>query len=276
MANKEIGALTDGGPIAGREKFHAVNDAGNSRQYELNDIILSRRDVDLCYITPIANSATLDQRGIRTQAIDATAAGAKTIASTGWLASARRAGYSSGAVANKSAGFFGLNSHFWRGNADARGGFDIEMSYGLESLNAAAQTRFFCGLMGEVTPNDLEVSNIVNMIGIGCDLADNNLQFMVNDATGAATKTDLGALFAGKTAGAAYSLRLHSEPNGVSIDYWVRRIDGGNEAEVSGSIASNIPANTVFLGPCLYNNNGAGGGTAVETSLIGFAGKAGL
>lgn len=275
MADKETGALTDGGTIGGRESFHAVNEDGNSRRYEFGDIILSRRDLDLCFITPIANSTTIDMRGVRTQAIDATAASAKALATTGWLASTRRAGFSSGATANKSAGFFGVNSHFWRGNADGRGGFDIEMAVGLESLNAAAQTRHFTGLMGDVTPNDLEVSSIVNMLGIGCDLADTNLQFMVNDGTGAATKTDLGASFPGKTAGVAYALRLHSEPNGIDISWWVRRLDVLG-AEASGSIASNIPANTVFLGPTLYNNNGAGGGTAVETSLIGFAGKVGF
>ena len=82
----------------------------------------------------------------------------------------------------------------------------------------------------------------------------NTLRLVANDATGAPTLTDMGASFAIATGG-VLTLYIAAPPNGSSV--WVRVVD-----EVSGAVFEqentvDLPANTQFLSPRLFMNNGA-------------------
>ena len=95
---------------------------------------------------------------------------------------------------------------------------------------------------------------MVNFIGIGFQNGTHiRWQLAANDGTGAPTLTDMGASFAIPT-GRVLTLFIAAPPNGSSV--WVRVVD-----EVSGEVfeqetTCDLPANTQFLSPRLFMNNG--------------------
>jgi hypothetical protein len=94
------------------------------------------------------------------------------------------------------------------------------------------------------------VSSLTNIIGIGSDALDTNLQVFHNDATGTATKIDLGVNFpANRTAGAAlttiYSIELFNDSASTEVKYCVRNKETGDIA--MGTIATNLPLHTQGL-----------------------------
>ena len=72
------------------------------------------------------------------------------------------------------------------------------------------------GQTTDLTYSDsVTVASMLNVIGVGSDAADANLQVFHNDGSGTCTKVDLGANFpANRTAGAAltttYSIELYN------------------------------------------------------------------
>jgi hypothetical protein len=95
------------------------------------------------------------------------------------------------------------------------------------------------------------------MVGFGRDSTDGaNLRFMHNDNAGTATKVDLGANFPGNTnATDWYKFEIYCPPNSTTIYYRCTRMNTGDVA--SGSVNSNIPANTAYLAPQGFINNTA-------------------
>jgi hypothetical protein len=87
---------------------------------------------------------------------------------------------------------------------------------------------------------------------------------MYNDASGTATKIDLGASFpSNRTAGAAvttiYSIALYNAPNSSSVSYRVINKETG--VTVEGTISTNLPASTVglnFFGARTMGTSGGG------------------
>lgn len=269
MANKDLGTLPLGARLTGAESGY-MEQLGNSRRMTFDmladfDYALARQRV-----LPVANAAAVDAMGVRVQTIGTGGPVIAPCAITNQLTSLRRTNYGNDATAAFSAGFFVSGPSLYLGDVAARGGFEMEIAFGLQALNAAAQTRFFCGLLNETTPAGLEPSALLNMIGLGCDLADTNLFLMHNNGAGVATKID--TTWPGKTAGEAWVLRLSAMPFAQLVDYHLTRLSTG--AILTGSIATDLPVGTVFLGPCLYNNNGAGGGAGVLTSFLGYSARA--
>jgi hypothetical protein len=82
----------------------------------------------------------------------------------------------------------------------------------------------------------------------------NPLQLVANDGTGAPTLTDIGASFAIATGG-VLTLYIAAPPNGSSV--WVRVLDEVSGAVFEQEITADLPANTQFLSPRLFMNNGA-------------------
>ena len=77
---------------------------------------------------------------------------------------------------------------------------------------------------------------------------------VANDGTGAPTLTDMGASF-GIVTGGVLTLFIAAPPNGSSV--WVRVVDEVSGAVFEQEIAADLPANTQFLSPRLFMNNGA-------------------
>jgi len=86
------------------------------------------------------------------------------------------------------------------------------------------------------------LQSLTNIVGIGSDAADTNLQMFYNDGSGTCTKIDLGSNFpANRTSGATldnwYTLELFSDVGSTSINY--RVINRTSGSVTSGVMSSN-------------------------------------
>jgi hypothetical protein len=152
------------------------------------------------------------------------------------------------------------------GAAADEGGFFYVCRWGPATGVATTTNRAFCGMANVTTaPTDVEPSTITNIIGMGWDAADANIQIMHRGA-GAVTKIALGASFPVPTTdrAKAYELVLFSPPGSTqSVSYTVT--DLGTAATTSGTISTNMPTNTTLLAPRCWMS---AGGTS---SVIGVA-----
>lgn len=151
-----------------------------------------------------------------------------------------------------------------RGNATDSGGFYGIARFSIDTI--AANMAWFCGFeasgadIGNVDP-----SSLLNICGFGCDAADTNAQWMVNDGAGTATKVDLGASFPGKTNSVVYEARIFCKPNDTVLYYSLQRFDSAQFTE--GNSSADLPVNTTAMNWQLH-----GGNKAVASAItVGFA-----
>lgn len=187
-----------------------------------------------------------------------------TISSTNLHTSMRRTTVTSAGTANSASELRSAQMLAWRGNAANLGGFFYTCRFAVNSTTA--NQRVFIGLLSSTAAiaTNQNPSNLTNMIGVGWDSADTNLQIMGNNNAGTATKTDAGANFPANNTTAVYEFVMFAAPNGSSVGYRLTRLDTG--AETSGSItnSADLPVNTNFLSHHEYMNNG---GTAAAVVL---------
>lgn len=224
--------------------------------------MLARNKV--AWFTPAGGTTTLSAVGI---AITATGtATAKTMAATSLYTSINGIEYLVTTAATTAvAGFRASAISYWRGNAANRGGFHMITRWGPATGVATATYRAFCGMQSSTSaPTDVEPSSLINMMGMGWDAADAQVQWMVNDGTGTATKTALGASFVVPTADrpTVYEISIWCPPNGSAINYEVTDLTTG--AVASGSSTTDIPSNTTFLAPRGYCSVGG------TSAVVGF------
>ena len=152
------------------------------------------------------------------------------------------------------------------GNVAGRGGFFLTWIWGPATGVATTTNRALVGMRGSVAaPTDVEPSTLTNIVGMGWDAADTNVQMMHNDGSGTATKIDLGASFPVPTADTTqvYELRLFSPPGTTqSVEYEVINVNTG--AVATGTITTNLPTTTTLVAPV---GSLSVGGTS---SVIGF------
>lgn len=185
-----------------------------------------------------------------------------TITTTNLSTSMRRITVTSAGTANSASELRSVAPLVWRGNASGLGGFFYAARFNASS--ATANQRLFSGLTATTgaTATTIAPSAIVNMVGVGWDSADANLQIMSNDASGTATKVDLGANFPANNTTAVYELILFAAANGSSVGYRVQRLDTAQFT--SGTITTDLPTATSLLTHHQYMNNG---GTAAAVIL---------
>ena len=148
------------------------------------------------------------------------------------------------------------------GNASGMGGFYYNSVTGAATGLSNSNARYFSGFSNSVSaPTDVDPSTLTNIFGIGYDDTDANLQFMHNDASGTATKVDLGSNFAVTTSDRTnfYRLIMYAEPNTTTVYYKV--IDMTDGDTYTGSVNTNLPSSTTFFGP--YGYTSVGGSSAV-------------
>lgn len=153
------------------------------------------------------------------------------------------------------------------GDVAGAGGFHYVCRWGPATGMSNAARRAFMGLRAiAVAPTDVAPSSLTDLIGMGWEAADTNVQMMHNDGSGTATKIDLGASFPKPSADRTdfYELSMFSPPGTTQIVYW-RVINLTTGAVATGSINSDIPTTTTFLNVLGYAS--AGGTSAV----VGFA-----
>lgn len=200
------------------------------------------------------SSAQLTNWGIANTSVVGTAT-SRSVATTNFFTSLRRIGYVSSATAGNLAKLtLSLTSQFWRGNAAGLGGFTMVARWGTSDAATVSGARTFVG-MSAGSLNTLDPSTYTQLIGVGADSADSNLQIITNDGTGTATKIDLGANFPANTLSTdAYELMLFCPPNGSSISYQVTRL--GTAYVATGTITTDLPDATSLMTPVIQRCNG--------------------
>lgn len=175
---------------------------------------------------------------------------ARSVSSTNFASKQIRKGFFGSVVsAGRYTGFRGSALLFYLG-----GGFKYMCDVYISDTAFGSGCRQFYGMAGQTTDlaysDSVLVSSLTNIIGVGSDAADTNLQVFYNDATGTATKIDLGANFpANRTAGAAlttiYSIELYNDSASTEVKYCVRNKETGSIA--MGTLSSDLPLHTQGL-----------------------------
>lgn len=180
------------------------------------------------------------------------------LASTNLLTQiAGRSVISTGATAGALAYIRSNLSQVWRGNAAGLGGFFVVFRFAVTGTLQAG-LRCFAGLVDVIAnPTNINPVTTATPGGIGLAIAANTGNWsLVNNITGTArTALDLGASFAINNTH-LLELALFCAPNSSSISYRVRNLSTG-AAAVSGTLTTNIPANTSFLAPSVWITNNA-------------------
>lgn len=197
------------------------------------------------------NSTTVVSEGGITMSSSASTT-AQTVASTNFATKQIRLRYSATVVS-------GGRYTGTRGSAllwYIHGGFRYVCDFNISDTAFSANCQQFYGLAGQTTDlayggvSGTLVSTLTNIIGIGSEVGDTNLQVFHNDASGTATKIDLGIDFpANRTAGAisttVYSIELYNEPKSTDVKYKVTNVETG--AIASGTISTNLPLSSQAL-----------------------------
>lgn len=185
-----------------------------------------------------------------------------TLANTSLREQMRRGIITSAATANSASELRATATQCYRGESAGRGGFFFASRFAFSSTTALQ--RGFVGLANSTSAfsTSLAINTLTNVIGLGRDSADTQLQIMHNDGAGNCTKVALGAGFPVNTPADVYELVLFAAPNAASVSWRVTNLTTGAVAE--GTITTDLPATNVFLGMRAYMNNG---GTAAAVVL---------
>lgn len=221
----------------------------------------------VAYIQAAGNSTTITNVG--TAALTATGtATAANVAVTNVYTRMRLLEYLVTVAATTAvAGFYQAAAQYTLGGATAYGGFHLVTRFGPSTGVTTGTRRLFVGMSSSVAaPTDVNPSTLLNMIGVGYDAADTNMQFMHNDGAGTATKIDLGASFPRPSADRTkmYELDIFAAANGgTTFSYTVT--DLGTGAVATGTITSaDVPAATTLLA---YRGYSSVGGTSSVTGI---------
>ena len=223
------------------------------------------------YWVPQNNGSTATVLG--SAAITATGtAGSVNNATTNRYTRLKRMSYSVTTAATTAvAGFRNSNAVVTIGAATAGdGGFFYLLRWGPDTGVATTTNRAFAGLQASTSaPTDVEPSTIANIIGMGWDAADTNVQFMNRSAT-TLTKTDLGASFPVPTVDAttAYEIVMFSPPGTTqSVSYQITNLTTG--AVATGTVTTNLPSTTTLLLPSCWMSVG-GTSSVIGVTLMGM------
>jgi len=212
-------------------------------------------------IIPAGNSTTVTAIG--SPALTATGtATAVNVATTNRYTQIRGVEYLVTVAATTAvAGFREAAVQHFLGNSAGNGGFHYICRFGPATGVATTTSRLFVGMStSTAAPTDVEPSTLTNIFGVGYDAADANIQFMNNDGTGTATKTDLGITVPTADRTSVYELSMFAAPNSTTIYYTLKDLAQGGTT-VSGSVSSDIPAVNTFFGARGYTS--AGGTSSV-------------
>ena len=153
------------------------------------------------------------------------------------------------------------------GPAAGLGGFKNLWLWGPATGVANASHRAFAGMRGSTAaPTDVNPSTLTNIVGMGYDAADTNVQFMHNDGSGTATKIDLGAAFPKPNADRTtmYELAMFAPPGTTrKLGYRVENMITNAVAE--GEVTTDLPATNQLLAPYSYVSVGG------VSSVVGIA-----
>lgn len=245
---KETGAATSAGWVA-------IASAANA-QLSFGD-----RAIGIWHVSP--QGATMGTFGIRA---DVTGTGTvRNPATTSKFEVGSRIGYVSAAGAGSIAGLRAAQSL-----ASRYGGFKMIVRFGVSDAALVATANMFVGLRsGTAAEGDVAPSTLTNMIGVGCDSGDTELQLYAADGTPRA-RTSLGVNFPVNTINTdVYEFHATCAEGGTAIDWIVKRLNTGHIASGTISAAANLPVSTTILTLKAQRSNG---GTASAVGIDIFNG----
>jgi hypothetical protein len=185
-----------------------------------------------------------------------------------------RAVLTSATTANSGSEWKGAQLNWWRSSSSTQGGF--MMVWRGSWSNITGNGRGCVGMFGTVAALSVsaDCNAATNSIYAGFSSVGSQLSACGNDASGTATCTSCGANFpVGTGAGGAtavYEVSIFTQPNGSSYKVHVERLDSAvTPCDVTISAAGDMPANSVFLTPHVFCNNG-GTAAACAVDLIGL------
>jgi hypothetical protein len=136
------------------------------------------------------------------------------------------------------------------------GGFLFQCDVNISDSVFGAGCQNFFGMASTIADLNIggalliQLSTLTNVIGVGNDGSDANLQIISNDAAGVCTKVDLGVNFpANRTSGAIsttiYSIMLYNAPNSSQVLVRIRNKE--TNIFVDNIVSTNLPASTLGL-----------------------------
>jgi hypothetical protein len=141
----------------------------------------------------------------------------------------------------------------------AGGGFEVIARTTLKSTtNNGINKRFFMGLNGNTNaaPTDVNPSSKTNILGIGWDATDTNIQIFYNDGSGTATKVNTGIDIPDEGEEDVFYVRLFCTPGGSSIKITAGRVE--LNSYYSTTVSSDIPAiSTLMYFDCYASAGGS-------------------
>lgn len=183
-------------------------------------------------------------------------------ATTNFFTSMARNRFASASGAGSATGF--RTAAQWHLSSTAnKGGFFFVARFGLNAVNAT--TRMFFGLSATTAAlANVDPSTLTNIMGFATNSAQTTIQFMHNDASGAATQVNMGASFPTNTAATNfYEVRMFAPSGGGSrVFYSITRLN--DNTVVQGEASTNLPALEQILAAHIWYNNGT---TASVVSL---------
>lgn len=213
-----------------------------------------------------SSSAAVNANGMPRTAVGSVST--PTLSSANLSTSMRRWRVTSASTANSAAEERSAGWVCWRGNAEGLGGFTYVNRLSLVTLQATGMG--FFGLIGSVAAlsTSATLAGMSNALGIGFERGTHaNWQVVHNDGTNAPTLIDLGPGFPVSGASTVLTLYLSSAPNTTEVGIRVVEESVGTTAEVT--LTADLPADTQFLSPRNYlNNGGATGAVAYECSGV--------
>jgi hypothetical protein len=156
---------------------------------------------------------------------------------------------------------------YWRGNAAGLGGFFFFARYIVE-LWPAATCRIFVGLSDQTTAVVVSDTLAGNLIGFWHATTDGAAVLSFTTRDGATASSNSITLTGNIAAGNCFDFYIYCPPNGSTIYYRVEDIQAGTVLADS-SKSTNLPANTVFMGPQIHMSNGTAN-TTVTTVAPGI------
>lgn len=234
-----------GGSTAARAMLGAIGPAG--RQILAQPLLGQQHAFQ--WTTNTSNS--LGVVGVGTPVVTGTAT-ARAIAATNSYTAARRFGSVSAATAAAVGGTRNTTAFLLR-----QEGFYVNFRFGIGDAVITTTGRTFVGITASTAaPTDVDVSTLVNLIGVGCDASDTVLQIYGAGAA-AQARISLGANFPTNTTQVdLYEIAIYAPPGGATVvNYEVTRLNTGDRA--TGTLTGvQIPTATTLLSPQLWRTNG--------------------
>ena len=257
-------------PGAGEMRFYAHDVAGRIMPKWMgpsgldNPVQSALYSNGMVVLTP-AGSSSVSVIGQTAPTVVGTVSHPSIVAGVNLRSSMRRALLTSAATANSAVSFRFAVPLTYRGEvfgSIATGGFFAASRFAVPSTTALQRCAVGLFNTTSVLITTLSPSASLNLICVGWDSGDANLQVIHNDGAGAATKIDLGANFPANNPAAVYEAIFFCAPNGDVVGYRIKRLDTDDVAV--GTITTDLPAKATTLTWHAYANNG---GTAAAVLL---------